>query len=90
MISFAGNVTFPKAQSIRDAAQFVPLDRMLIETDSPYLAPIPHRGQRNEPMFVTEVARQIGQLRGLPAEAIGEQTADNFRRFFKLSQKRES
>ena len=49
MISFAGNITFPKAQNIRDAAQMVPLDRMLIETDSPYLAPIPHRGQRNEP-----------------------------------------
>ena len=90
MISFAGNVTFPKAQSIRDAAQFVPLDRMLIETDSPYLAPIPHRGQRNEPMFVTEVARQIGQLRGLSAESVGQQTADNFRRFFKLDEKRES
>ena len=90
MISFAGNVTFPKAQSIRDAAQFVPLDRMLIETDSPYLAPIPHRGQRNEPMFVTEVARQIGQLRGLSAESVGQQTADNFRRFFKLDEKYES
>jgi TatD DNase family protein len=90
MISFAGNVTFPKAQSIRDAAQFVPLDHMLIETDSPYLAPIPHRGQRNEPAFVTDVARQIGQLRGLPAESVGQQTAENFRRFFKLSEKRES
>ncbi len=66
MISFAGNITFPKAQPIRDAAQMVPLDRMLIETDSPYLAPIPHRGQRNEPAFVTEVARQIGELRGCP------------------------
>jgi TatD DNase family protein len=90
MISFAGNVTFPKAQSIRDAAQFVPLDRMLIETDSPYLAPIPHRGQRNEPAFVTEVSRQIGQLRGLTEESVGQQTAENFRRFFKLSEKRES
>ena len=90
MISFAGNVTFPKAQSIRDAAQFVPLDHMLIETDSPYLAPIPHRGQRNEPAFVTDVARQIGQLRGLSAESVGQQTADNFRRFFKLDEKYES
>ncbi len=86
LISFAGNITFPKAQNIRDAAQFVPLDRMLIETDSPYLAPIPHRGQRNEPAFVIEVARRIGQLRGLTAEAIGEQTAENFRRFFKPDQ----
>ena len=85
MISFAGNITFPKAQSIRDAAQMVPLDRMLIETDSPYLAPIPHRGQRNEPAFVTEVARQIGELRGLPAEEIGSRTAQNFYRFFGLA-----
>ena len=85
MISFAGNITFPKAQNIRDAAQIVPLDRMLIETDSPYLAPIPHRGQRNEPAFVVETARQIGELRGRTAEAIGEQTTENFCRFFKLS-----
>lgn len=83
MISFAGNVTFPKAQNIRDAAQFVPLDRMLIETDSPYLAPVPYRGQRNEPAFVIEVARQIGELRGVPADAVGLQTAQNFRSFFK-------
>jgi len=84
MISFAGNITFPKAQTIRDAAQMVPLDRMLIETDSPYLAPIPHRGQRNEPAFVREVARQIGELRNLPAEEIGSQTAQNFYKFFGL------
>jgi TatD DNase family protein len=86
LISFAGNITFPKAQNIRDAAQIVPLDRMLIETDSPYLAPIPHRGQRNEPTFVTEVARQIGELRHLPPAAIGEQTSQNFCRFFNLDE----
>jgi TatD DNase family protein len=85
MISFAGNITFPKAQPIRDAALIVPLDRMLIETDSPYLAPIPHRGQRNEPAFVKEVARQIGVLRNLPAEEIGAQTTQNFYKFFRLS-----
>jgi len=85
MISFAGNITFPKAQLIRDAAQMVPLDRMLIETDSPYLAPIPHRGQRNEPAFVTEVARQIGELRSLTAEEIGSQTTQNFYKFFGLA-----
>jgi TatD DNase family protein len=84
MISFAGNVTFPKAQNIRDAAAMAPLDRMLIETDSPYLAPIPHRGKRNEPAFVIETARQIAQLRGLAVEEIGAETARNFRRFFKL------
>jgi TatD DNase family protein len=87
MISFAGNITFPKAQSIRDAAKIVPLDRMLIETDSPYLAPIPHRGQRNEPAFVTETARQIGELRNLAAEAIGGQTTANFYEFFGLAPK---
>jgi TatD DNase family protein len=85
MISFAGNITFPKAQPIRDAARMVPLDRMLIETDSPYLAPIPHRGQRNEPAFVKEVARQIGELRGAPAEEIGSLTTQNFYRFFGLA-----
>ena len=85
MISFAGNITFPKAQSIRDAAQMVPLDRMLIETDSPYLAPIPHRGQRNEPAFVKEVARQIGDLRGVTAEEIGSHTTQSFYKFFGLA-----
>lgn len=85
MISFAGNITFPKAQSIRDAAQMIPLDRMLIETDSPYLAPIPHRGQRNEPAFVKEVARQIGELRNLSAKEIGSNTTQNFYSFFGLA-----
>ena len=84
MISFAGNVTFPKAQQIRDSAKAVPLDRMLIETDSPFLAPVPHRGKRNEPAYVKEVARQIGELRGLSTEEIGNQTSQNFRRFFSL------
>src|SRR3981189_1875504 len=89
MISFAGNITFPKAQNIRDAAMMVPLDRMLIETDSPYLAPIPHRGQRNEPAFVKEVARQIAELRGVTTEEVGAQTTRNFYRFFKLDEKSE-
>ncbi len=64
VISFAGNITYPKAQNIRDAASIVPLDRMFVETDCPYLAPVPHRGQRNEPAYVVETARQIGELRG--------------------------
>jgi TatD DNase family protein len=84
MISFAGNITFPKAQQIRDAAKAVPLDRMLIETDCPYLAPTPHRGKRNEPAFVRETARQLGELRGLSTEEVGVQTANNFYRFFSL------
>jgi TatD DNase family protein len=90
MISFAGNVTFPKAQQIRDAAVEVPLERMLIETDSPYLAPVPHRGKRNEPAFVIETARKLGDLRGLSAEEVGRQTTRNFYNFFKLTETAES
>jgi TatD DNase family protein len=84
-LSFAGNITYPKAQNIRDAAGMAPLDRIFIETDSPYLAPVPHRGKRNEPAFVVEVARQIGTLRGLPSEDIGRQTSANFYNFFGLT-----
>jgi TatD DNase family protein len=86
MISFAGNLTFPKAQQIRHAALEVPLDRMLIETDAPYLAPVPHRGKRNEPAFVKETARKLGELRGLSVEGIGEQTSRNFYNFFKTTE----
>jgi TatD DNase family protein len=86
MISFAGNLTFPKAQPIRDAAKEVPLDRILIETDSPFLAPVPHRGRRNEPAFVREVARQLGEIRGLSTEEAGRRTALNFYNFFKLTE----
>jgi TatD DNase family protein len=84
MISFAGNITFPKAQQIRDSALQVPLDRMFIETDSPFLAPVPFRGKRNEPAYVKEVARQIGELRGLSTDEVGAQTSQNFYRFFHL------
>jgi len=90
MISFAGNITFPKAQQIRDAAKEVPLDQMLIETDCPFLAPVPHRGKRNEPAFVLETARQIAELRGLSKEEVGMQTANNFYRFFSLRQTADS
>ena len=90
MISFAGNVTFPKAQQIRDAALEVPLDRILIETDCPYLAPVPYRGKRNEPAYVKETARKIGELRGLPMEEIGERAARNFYNYFKLAEISES
>jgi len=90
MISFAGNVTFPKAQQIRDAAKQVPIDRMLIETDCPYLAPVPHRGSRNEPAFVKETARQIGESRGMSTEDVARQTTHNFYRFFSLPEKANS
>ena len=82
VISFAGNITYPKAQNIRDAASMAPLDRMFIETDCPYLAPVPHRGKRNEPAYVVEVARQISELRGVSPEEIGRQTTGNFHNFF--------
>ena len=87
VLSFAGNITYPKAQNIRDAALLAPLDRIFIETDSPYLAPVPHRGKRNEPAFVVEVARQIGELRGLSREDIARQTTQNFYNFFSLTKR---
>jgi TatD DNase family protein len=90
MISFAGNVTFPKAQQIRDAALQVPVNRLLIETDSPFLAPVPHRGKRNEPAFVKETARKLGELRGLTDQEVGQQTTRNFYNFFKLAETAES
>ncbi len=90
IISFAGNITFPKAQNIRDAAATVPLDRMFIETDSPFLAPVPHRGKRNEPAFVKEVAVQIGKLRNLSTEEVGARTSQNFYDFFNLQPSNQS
>jgi TatD DNase family protein len=84
LISFAGVVTFPKSADIQAAARAVPLDRMLIETDSPFLAPAPHRGQRNEPAFVVETARYIAGLRSVSVDEVGTHTTANFRRFFRL------
>ena len=84
LISFAGNVTFPSAEDIRAAARQAPLDRMLIETDSPFLAPVPYRGRRNEPAYVAEVAQYIATLRQSTVEEIGKATAENFKSFFEL------
>ncbi|HYG98821.1 MAG TPA: TatD family hydrolase [Terriglobales bacterium] len=84
MLSFAGNITFPKAENIREAARMAPLDQVLIETDSPYLAPVPYRGRRNEPAYVAEIARHIGDLRMMLTEEVGVQTTQNFLRFFDL------
>lgn len=78
LISFAGNITFPKAQPIRDAALAVPLGHMLIETDAPFLAPVPNRGKRNEPAWVKEVAVTIGGLKSLDPIEVATQTAQNF------------
>ncbi len=85
MISFAGNVTFRKAEALRQVARRVPLDRLLIETDCPFLAPIPYRGRRNEPAYVVEVAKCLADLHGTTTEEIGRLTSANFARFFKLT-----
>ena len=79
-LSFGGIVTFPKALDIQQAARIAPGDRILIETDAPYLAPVPRRGKRNEPAFVVETARKLAELRGESIEAIAQVTSANFRR----------
>ncbi|MEY3884089.1 MAG: hypothetical protein RIS87_1422 [Pseudomonadota bacterium] len=84
-ISFSGIVTFKNAQSIKDVAKQVPLNRMLIETDSPYLAPIPYRGKTNQPSYVKHVAEEIAQLRGISFEEISAVTTENFFRLFKYA-----
>ena len=84
LISFAGNVTYPKAQNLRDVAAALPLESILIETDSPFLAPQPFRGRRNEPAFVAEVARTLAPVRNLAPQQVAAATAANFRRFFCL------
>lgn len=81
-ISISGIVTFRNAAALREVVEYIPLDRLLIETDSPYLAPVPHRGKSNEPRFVADVARFIAELKGVSAEAIGEKTSENFFRLF--------
>jgi len=85
LVSFAGNSTYPKAQSIRDVAKAMPLDRILIETDAPYLAPQAFRGKRNEPAYVGEVAKTLADVRNLPPEEFAATTASNFRRFFGIA-----
>ncbi|MFT3721226.1 TatD family hydrolase [Pseudorhodoferax sp.] len=82
-ISFSGILTFKNAQPLRDVAAFVPLDRLLIETDSPYLAPVPHRGKTNQPAWVPHVAAQVAALRGLPVEQVAAATSANFDRLFR-------
>lgn len=81
-LSFAGNMTYPKAQSIRDAAAFAPTDRILVETDAPFLAPVPLRGQRNEPAFVAHTAAALAELRGISTDELAAQTTENFHRLF--------
>ena len=83
-ISFSGIVTFRTAETLREVAKQVPADRLLIETDSPYLAPVPFRGKTNEPAFVRHVAERVAQVRGESVDAIAEQTTRNFFRLFKI------
>ncbi|MHB8654438.1 MAG: TatD family hydrolase [Terriglobia bacterium] len=84
LISFAGSVTFKKAENIRDVAKLIPLDRLLTETDSPYLAPVPLRGKRNEPANVVETTRALATLHSLSLDEMGRQVVQNFAGFFKL------
>jgi TatD DNase family protein len=85
MISFSGIITFKKAEDLREIAKQVPLTNLLIETDCPFLAPVPHRGNRNEPAYVIEVARCIAELRGLAIEELAQVTTQNFKRFLRIT-----
>lgn len=81
-ISFSGIITFKNAEEIREVAKMVPADRYLVETDAPYLAPIPHRGSTNEPSFVAHTAAKVAEVRGIPLEQLGAETTQNFFRLF--------
>ena len=85
LISFAGNVTYPKAQPLRDVAVRVPADMLLVETDAPFLAPVPERGKRNEPALMAHTAAALGELRGVTGEEMASVTTKNFRRLFRLT-----
>lgn len=81
-ISFSGIITFRNAEEIREVARFVPADRYLVETDAPYLAPIPHRGESNEPSFVRHTAEKVAEVRGISLQQLGAETTANFHRLF--------
>jgi len=82
-ISFSGVVTFPRAEALRRTARRVPLDRLLTETDSPFLAPVPHRGKRNEPAHVARVVATLAEMHQLPPDDLGQRTAANFHALFR-------
>jgi TatD DNase family protein len=84
-LSFSGILTFPNAAMLRDIAQNTPLDRVLIETDCPYLTPVPYRGKRNEPAYVSQVAQQLASIHSLPLKDVAEQTSTNAKRLFKIA-----
>ena len=79
-LSFGGVLTFPKAEAVREAARMAPLDRILVETDAPYLAPVPHRGKRNEPAFLVDTVRKLAAVREIPVEEVAAVTTRNFDR----------
>lgn len=83
-ISFSGIVTFRNAEQLRDAARYVPVDRLLVETDSPYLAPVPHRGKENQPAYVRDVAEYMAVLKGVSVEQLAQQTTENFATLFHI------
>jgi TatD DNase family protein len=85
-ISFSGILTFRNAADLREVAKALPLDRVLVETDSPYLAPVPHRGKVNEPAYVRHVAEALAELRGLDFAAVAAATTANFQRLFRISE----
>ena len=85
LISFAGNITFPKAQAIRDVAQVLPVTSMLVETDAPFLAPVPHRGQRNEPAYVSGTAAKLAELLGIEVEEVASATTRNFETLMRIA-----
>lgn len=82
-VSFSGILTFPRSAALREIARDLPADRLLVETDAPYLAPVPHRGKRNEPAYVAHTARVLAEVRGLDPEALAALTTANFRRLFR-------
>jgi TatD DNase family protein len=82
-VSFSGILTFPKSSELREIARDLPADRLLVETDAPYLAPVPFRGKRNEPAFVTHTARVLAEVRGMEPEALADLTTENFHRLFR-------
>ncbi|MBY4677185.1 TatD family hydrolase [Marinobacterium arenosum] len=81
-VSFSGIITFRNAEALREVVRQMPMERLLIETDAPYLAPVPHRGKKNEPQYVYEVAQLVAELKGLTLQQVADQTADNYRTLF--------
>ncbi|WP_241650431.1 TatD family hydrolase, partial [Rosenbergiella collisarenosi] len=87
-ISFSGILTFKNAEQIREAARYVPMDRILVETDSPYLAPVPYRGKANQPAYTRDVAEYLAVVKGLSIEQVAEQTTENFAKLFNIAPER--